>query len=86
MQSFCAAHEYNLRKSIPTCMKAQGLYRQYQRVLCTPFTPGEIIEMHLYCLLYRADIRKGKPTAPEDDNKFLAFQRVVYEKGVPYEA
>tara|TARA_B110000503_G_scaffold139976_1_gene229646 strand:- start:2186 stop:2716 length:531 start_codon:yes stop_codon:yes gene_type:complete len=85
MESFCAAHVYNLRKQIPTSTKHQRLYRQYQRVLCSPFTPGELIEMNLFCMLYQADTRKGKTSTPDDDEKFLAFSRVVYDKGVPYD-
>lgn len=84
MQAFCQAHENMLRRIIPTTSKARRLYRQYQRVLYSPFTPGEVIEMHLFCLLYKADVRAEKPTTTDDDAKFMAYQKVVYNKGVPY--
>ena len=84
MWAFCQAHENNLQRRIPTSSTHQRLYRQYQRILYSPFTAGEVVEMHMYCLAYQADVRAGKDTTPEDDKKFMTFAEVVYEKGIPY--
>lgn len=84
MRAFCAAHENMLRRNIPTSSKHQRLYRQYQRILYSPFTAGEVIEMHLFCLAYQSDVRGGKFPTDEDTEKFMTFSRIVYEKGVPY--
>ena len=85
MLAFCLAHESMLKRDIPTSTSHQRLYRQYQRVLCKPFTPGEIAEMHLYCLCYSADVKAGKTPSPEECETFRLYSRVVYSVGViPY--
>lgn len=84
MRAFIGAHEYNLKRGIPTITKHQRLYSQYQRILYAPFSAGEVAEMHLFCLAYQADVRKGKATTPKDDEMFTGFSRLVYELGVPY--
>lgn len=85
MLAFCLAHEAMLKRDMLTSTAHKRLYQQYQRVLCKPFTPGEIAEMHLYCLCYQADVRAGKKTTPQDDETFMLYQQIVYKVGViPY--
>ena len=85
MLTFCLAHEAMLKRDIPTSTAHQRLYRQYQRVLCQPFTPGEISEMHLYCLCYSAKVKAGETPSPEENDTFRLYSRVVYSVGViPY--
>lgn len=86
MRAFVAAHERNLKRGIPTATRDQRRYRQYVRALCRPFTPEEIVEAHLYCLVYQGAVRRGEtPTADEDD-RFLLCNRVhdVMQGWVPY--
>ena len=67
-----------------TSTKHQRLYRQYQRTLYSPFTAAEVAEMHFYCLIYSAAVRRGeRPTAAES-RTFRTYSRVVYENGAPY--
>ena len=85
IREFIAAHENMLRRGVPTSTEAQRTYRTYQRLHCKPFTPGEVAEMHFACLLYRNKVRDGeKPTAAEH-RTFLAYRKIIAEKGVPYE-
>ncbi len=84
MQCFCWGHEKYLKLGIPTTTTDRSLYRQYKRVLYSPFTPGEVVEMHMFCLTYSADVKRGETPTPEEDSKFMTFQKVTYEKGVPY--
>lgn len=84
MRAFIGAHEYNLKHGIPTNTKHQRLYQQYQRLLCSPFSPGEVIEMDLYCRLYRSDVKAGKTPSPDDSKKFMAFNRALVNREVPY--
>jgi|GEM_PF-6427223 len=74
----CLAHEFNLKRGTATSTKHQRLYRQYQRVLCSPFTPDEIAEMHLFCLLYQSDVRGGGTPTAGDDSTFMDYQRAVH--------
>lgn len=84
MRAFVAAHEYNQKRNIPTSTKHQRLYSQYQRVLCNPFTPEEIAEMNLFCLLYESTVRCDT-TTPDDDETFTDYQQIVYAtEYVPY--
>ncbi len=85
MRAFVAAHEYNLKRNIPTSTKHKQLYGQYQRVLCSPFTPGEVVESHLWCLQYSAAVRRGEVPGPEADSRFLRISRIVRDKVIPYE-
>lgn len=85
MLAFCLAHEAMLKRDMLTSTAHKRLYQQYQRVLCKPFTPGEIAEMHLYCLCYSADVKAGKTPSPEECETFRLYSRVVYSVGViPY--
>jgi len=84
MRAFIAAHEHNLRRRIPTSAKHQRLYKQYQRVIYAPFSPGEVVEMRLFCELYAAGVKAGRAPSPEDDRRFAAFSRAVEAMGVPY--
>ncbi len=80
----CLAHECNLKRGIPTSTKHQRLYSQYQRILCNPFTPAEIAEMNLFCLLYQSAVR-CHTTTPDDDETFTDYQQIVYAtEYVPY--
>jgi CHC2 zinc finger len=84
MRAFIGAHEYNLKKGIPTTTKHQQLYSQYQRILYAPFTPGEVAEMDLFCRLYQSDVKAGRTPTLEEDRRFMAFSRAVCAMGVPY--
>lgn len=85
MLAFCLAHESMLKRDIPTSTAHKRLYQQYQRVLCKPFTPGEITEMHLYCLCYRADLRAGKTPTSDASETFRLYSQIIYSVGViPY--
>lgn len=85
MLSFCLAHEYNLKRNIPTSTKHQRLYSQYQRVLCSPFTPEEVAEMKLYCLTYSDNVKAGYTPTTEEDELFMLYQRATLDRGMPYE-
>ena len=49
------------------------------------FTDTELQQMHRYCLKYRDLIRGGGTPANDQDEMFLAFQRVCYGEGVAYD-
>jgi hypothetical protein len=85
MLTFCLVHESNLKRDIPTSTAEKRLYRQFQRVLCKPFTPGEIVEMDLYCRCYSADVKAGKTPTADEHETFMLYQKIVVEVGVlPY--
>ena len=68
-----------------TSTKHQRRYRQYQRILCRPFSPSEVVDMHLYCLVYQATVRRGgKPTIGED-RTFRLYNRALLKLEVPHE-
>ena len=46
------------------------------------FTEDELRQMQIYCLKYRDLVRSGGTPAPDQDEKFLAFQKVCYAEGV----
>jgi|GEM_PF-3001236 len=46
------------------------------------FEPYELQAMHRYCLEYRDLVRGGGTPTPEQDEMFMAFQRVCYAEGV----
>jgi len=58
------------------------------RRMITPlpeFTPTELQALHKFCLKYRDLVRGGGKPTPEQDEKFMAFQKVCYAEGVAYE-
>ncbi len=48
------------------------------------FTRAELQAMHRYCLTYRDLVRSGGKSAIEQDDKFMAYQRVCYAENVAY--
>lgn len=87
MMAFIMAHEQNLRLQVPTSTHDQRLYRQYQRVICSPFTPEEVIGAHLFCLEYHAAVKRGESPDKEADEKFMVCVDVRRAVGgyLPYE-
>ena len=85
IREFIAAHENMLRRGIPTSTDAQRTYRTYQRLHYKPLTPGEVAEMHFYCLAYGSKVRSGEKPTPAEDRTFMAYRKIITEKGVPYE-
>lgn len=87
MVGFCLSHEALMRKCPEAAhSRDRRQYQQYQRILCSPYTPGEVAEAHLYCLAYSADVRRGLVPGPDADRKFLALQKIVAKVGsVPRE-
>jgi hypothetical protein len=51
----------------------------------TAFTDRELQAMHRWCLKYRDLVRSGGTPTPEQDEKFLLFQKACYAEGVAYE-
>jgi hypothetical protein len=79
------AYEQDRRRGIPPTTKERRCYQRASGMLASPFTGGELVEMHLWCLLYKVDRHYGRPSTRNDDLQFMTFSRVVYEKGVPLE-
>ena len=46
------------------------------------FTQSELQAMHRYCLEYKAFYDSGRYPTKEQDDKFMAFQKVCYGEGV----
>ena len=49
------------------------------------FTQSELLAIHRYCLRYRDLVRGGGVPTRDQDQKFIAFQRVTYGEGVARE-
>ena len=42
------------------------------------FTPAELQALHRFCLKYRDLVRAGNKPTPEQDARFMRYQRVTY--------
>lgn len=84
--AFVRAHEGMLRRGISTSATHQQLYRQFQRVLCAPFTPGEVVDAHFFCLAYSGAVQRGEHPSDEDAEIFLLCAKVrdAVKRYVPY--
>ena len=87
MKAFIHAYEAARMKNVPTSTKAQCLYRQFQRSICSPFTPGELMEAHMFCLAYRSALGRGERPSQDEDAWFRICSEIHYAIGgyVPYE-
>lgn len=86
--------DQEMRRFIRICESAQSngekmslpdrnLYNQYWRILASPFTASELIEMHALCRNFRDELHAGGTPSIADQDRFMAFSKVVYEKEVP---
>ncbi len=84
MRALMGAVEYNLKRNIPNTTKHMQLYRHYLRAVYSPFSVGEMIEMHLFCLAFKHDVRAGIPVTEVDEKKFMSFSKIIDKKGLPH--
>ena len=54
---------------------------EVQRATTPAFTKDELEYLHLYCLIYRDNVRKGYRPTQEEDSQFRSFARVCYSQG-----
>ena len=83
--ALCRAYEEDRKHGIQPTTKERNRYRQTKGILCSPYTIDDVAEMHFWCLVYRANVRSGALPTAEESEKFMRYQAIVVERGVPCE-
>jgi hypothetical protein len=83
MRTFIKIYESTQRSGNKITPAESKTYNQYWRILANPFTASELLDMHYTCCRFRDNLHAGLTPNKEDQDYFIAFSKVIYEKGVP---
>jgi hypothetical protein len=66
-------------------LRSRGLWpdKKKEEVFTTPtYTKDQLEYFHLYCLIYRDNVRSSYKPTPDEDEQFMLFQEVCHAEGI----